>query len=42
MRLDKKAKDGELTFVLCTGLGSAIVRDGVPETSVLPVLTEAH
>lgn len=42
MRLDKKAKDGELTFVLCTGLGSAIVRDGVPEASVLPVLTEAH
>lgn len=42
MRLDKKAKDGELTFVLCTGLGSAIVRDGVPEASVLPVLTEAR
>lgn len=42
MRLDKKAKAGELTFVLCTGLGSAIVRDGVPESDVLPVLSEAH
>ena len=39
MRLDKKAKAGELTFVVCTGLGSAAVRDGVPEASVLPILT---
>lgn len=38
MRLDKKAKEGVLTFVLCTGLGRAIVRDGVPEAVVLPVL----
>ena len=39
MRLDKKAKAGELTFVVCTGLGSSAVRDGVPEASVLPILT---
>ncbi len=39
MRLDKKAKAGALTFVVCTGLGAAAVRDGVPEADVLPILT---
>ncbi len=39
MRLDKKAKAGALTFVVCTGLGAAAVRGAVPEADVLPILT---
>ncbi len=38
MALDKKTKDGALTFVVSTGLGSAAVRDGVDPARVRDVL----
>ncbi len=39
-RLDKKARGGRVRWVLSTGIGSATVRDDVPDALVLAVLTE--
>jgi 3-dehydroquinate synthase len=41
MRSDKKAQDGELTFVLAHGIGKAFVARGVQPAPALDVLRHA-
>jgi len=41
MRLDKKVRDGRLTFVLLRGIGDAFVAADVPIEAVMEILDEA-
>ena len=41
MRLDKKVRDGKLTFVLLRGIGDAFVAADVPIEAVTAILDEA-
>tara|TARA_B100001540_G_C15718478_1_gene601879 strand:+ start:3 stop:1133 length:1131 start_codon:yes stop_codon:yes gene_type:complete len=37
---DKKVKDGKLTFILCTGIGKAIIKNDIDEDTILKFLKE--